>query len=121
MRIGVLGFVVGGVEEVACFEAVRLPEDSHVAREQEGACDGHAEHFVGVCGDAARSLDARELVAVCVGKDGATAPRGIDVHPKVVFFTQICNFMQGVKGAEDGGSQSGIDEKGFEALQTGFS
>lgn len=108
------------MEEVSGFDSVGAPKDAHVAREQEGAGDGDAEHLVRVRGDAAGTFYPLEFVFVFVGEDGGTSPGAIDVHPQAVLITEICDIIERVTGAQDGGSGCGVDEEGFEALEASF-
>ena len=109
------------VEKVAGLEAVCAPKDTHVTGQEEGAGDGYAEHLVRVGSDAAGSLDTCKLVTVLFREDGAAAPGGIDVHPEVVFFAEVRDFGERVKGAENSGTKGSVDEEGLEALKAGFS
>lgn len=108
------------VEEVSGFDSIGAPKDAHVAREQKGAGDGDAEHFVRVRGDAAGTLYALQFVFVFVGEDGGASPGAIDVKPQAVLIAEVRDLVERVTGAQDGGSSSGVDEEGFKAFEASF-
>lgn len=69
----------GRVEEVGGGYGVGGVEGAQVGAEEEGAGDGHAEHFVRVDGDGVGQVGSGQLVRVRGGEDGGSAPGGVDV------------------------------------------
>lgn len=87
-------------------------ELAQVGGEQEGARDGHAEHFVRVDRDAGGEVRAGELGGVRGREDGGAAPGGVDVQPEVVALADFGDGGEGVVGAEDGGAGGGVHVEG---------
>jgi len=63
------------------------------------------------------SFNAGELVLVLAAHEKSSSPGSVNVKPDPVALADVCNSLNGVKGAKDGGAGRAVDEEGEAALR----